>query len=213
MESHDPVVDLAFALHGATIPADHGYQLYAAISRHLPTIHGDEAVGIHPIRGQLVGQRRLALTRTSRLVLRLPATRIPEAIRLAGRSLDLDGAHLLVGVPSTRPLLAGPSLVSRLVVIRGFTEDEAFLDAVGRQLAALQIAGTASLVARTATRPVEGRGGAGPYVRRTLRIRDKEVVGFAVWVNHLTEPESIHLQETGLGGRRRFGCGLFVPTT
>ncbi len=212
MESHDPVVDLAFALHVATIPADHGYQLYAAISRHLPTIHGDEAVGIHPIRGQLVGQRRLALTRASRLVLRLPATRIPEAIRLAGRSLDLDGAHLLVGVPSTRPLLAGPSLVSRLVVIRGFTEDEAFLDAARRQLAERRIAGSAALIPRHRSGPVEGRTGSrSAVVRRTLRIRDRDVVGFAVRVDGLRAEDSLHLQAGGLGGRRRFGCGIFLP--
>jgi len=48
-------------------------------------------------------------------------------------------------------------------------------------------------------------------VRRTVRIHDREVVGFALRVQDLTAEESLHLQEHGLGGRRLFGCGIFVP--
>ena len=40
---------------------------------------------------------------------------------------------------------------------------------------------------------------------------DKEIVGFALRVEELTAEESIRLQEKGIGGRRRFGCGIFVP--
>ena len=47
--------------------------------------------------------------------------------------------------------------------------------------------------------------------RRTLRIKDKEVVGYEVLVETLTAEESICLQEAGLGGRRHMGCGVFVP--
>jgi CRISPR-associated protein Cas6 len=36
------------------------------------------------------------------------------------------------------------------------------------------------------------------------------VVGYALRVNGLTEEGSIRLQEEGLGGRRRMGCGIFV---
>ena len=40
-----------------------------------------------------------------------------------------------------------------------------------------------------------------------MRIRDKRVVGYAVLATGLTVEESIRLQEHGLGGRRRMGCG------
>lgn len=65
---------------------------------------------------------------------------------------------------------------------------------------------------RTLPRAVEGRAerAAGEPIRRTLRIRDKTVVGYALAVTELTADESIRLQEAGVGGRRRFGCGLFV---
>src|SRR5579875_3568051 len=102
------VVDLAFPVHGDIIPADHGYPLFAAVARHWPSLHGDEAVGIHPIHGQLIGELHLALTRQSQLIFRLSALRIPEAIRLAGRSLDLNGAQIRVGVPTVRALTPAP---------------------------------------------------------------------------------------------------------
>jgi CRISPR-associated protein Cas6 len=208
-----PVLDLSFDLRGTTIPADHGYALYAAISRHLPWLHGDETAAIHPVRGHLVGGRQLALTRTSRLVLRLPVSSFPEAIRLAGRKLDVNGAALTVGVPTVHPLLLHPSLESRLVVIRGFTEAQSFLEAVARQLAERGIEGSAELAPHVHQHSLEARDGSRDrFVRRTLRIRDKEVVGFAVRVNGLSPEDSVKLQVLGLGGRRRFGCGVFVGT-
>ena len=213
MEQQDPVVDLSFQFRGSSVPADHGFLLYSAVSRCLPWLHGDESVGIHPIHGQLIGQRQLALSQLSRIVLRLPASKIREAIRLAGQRLDLGGAALVVGVPTVRPLLPHPALLSRLVVIRSFTETEPFLGAIQRQLAQLGIAGSPSFVPRIRERPLEElAGGREVVVRRTVRIRDKEVVGFAVRVDDLEPRDSLVLQSVGLGGRRRFGCGIFLRT-
>jgi len=55
------------------------------------------------------------------------------------------------------------------------------------------------------------RGKLGLGRRRVMRIKDKTIVGFQVVVAELTAEESITLQEHGLGGRRRMGCGIFVP--
>lgn len=56
---------------------------------------------------------------------------------------------------------------------------------------------------------------AGPHAgkphRRLLRIKDRRMVGYAVQVTGLTAEESIKLQEHGLGGRQKMGCGFFVP--
>jgi CRISPR-associated protein Cas6 len=93
-------------------------------------------------------------------------------------------------------------------------EPAPFLEAVQRQLDALEMRGKASLVEqRQAAEANTGKksGTRSPFLRRTIRIRDKEVVGFALRVEELTAEESILLQEKGIGGRRRFGCGIFVP--
>lgn len=208
------VVDLGFRLQGDRIPADHAYSLLGAVSRHVSAVHGNDSFGIHPIIGRYVGSRQLALTERSRLTFRLESDAIGELLPLAGKALDLDGYILRVGVPETRALVPAARLRSRLVVIKGYMEPEPFLEAVERQLDQLGIDGEPGLLKRQTETALEGRSraepGRDPFVRRTVRIRNKDIVGYAVEVQELDAENSIRLQEHGLGGRRRFGCGVFV---
>lgn len=194
MEAGVPCVDLAFRLTGATIPVDHGYALYAAISQFLPDLHADKDIGIHPVRGRYVGDGSLYLTSVSRLTIRLPDDRIRDVLKLAGKGLDVDGHRLRVGVSETRALRPTAALYSRLATIKGFMEVEPFLTAARRQLESLGV--DAGLVVGE---------------RRTLRVKDKQVVGFEVFARDLDAEASLRLQEAGLGGRRHMGCGMFVP--
>lgn len=189
-----PHVDLAFRVMGATLPVDHGYALYSAINRLVPALHDARDIGVHPIRGRYVGEGSLHLTPFSRLVIRLPDDRIRPFLQLAGKTLDVDGHRLSVGVPETRALRPAATLYSRLVTIKGFMEPEVFLEAAGRQLQEMGV--TADL-----------RVGE----RRTLRVKDKQVVGFEVTALGLDAEDSVRLQDMGIGGRRRMGCGVFVP--
>jgi CRISPR-associated protein Cas6 len=56
---------------------------------------------------------------------------------------------------------------------------------------------------------VKGEPVVGP--RRVVRVGDHTVVGFALAVHELSDEGSVILQEQGLGGRRRMGCGIFFP--
>ena len=189
-----PYVDLAFRLNGSTVPVDHGYALYAALSRILSEIHEAKDVGVHPIRGIYSGNGELQLSDFSRLVLRLPDEEIRSYLKLAGKRLEVDEHTLNVGVPEVRMLLPVASLRARLVTIKGFLNEEEFLEAAKRQLEQVDVNGQVSLGAR-----------------RTFRIKDKQVIGFEMGVTQLTAEESLKLQEQGLGGRRKVGCGVFVP--
>ena len=189
-----PYVDLAFRLNGSTVPVDHGYALYAALSRILPEIHEAKEVGVHPIRGIYSGNGELQLSDFSRLVLRLSDEEIRSYLKLAGKRLEVDKHLLSVGVPEVRMLLPIASLRARLVTIKGFLNEEEFLEAAKRQLEPLDINGQVRL-----------------GTRHTFRIKDKQVIGFEIGVTQLTAEESLKLQEQGLGGRRKMGCGVFVP--
>ena len=199
-----PKVDLCFPVLGAQIPADHGYLLYSAVSRLLPAAHQADGYGIHPIRGRQLGGRTLQLTEHSRLVIRTEAEQIARFLPLAGKQLCLLDRNLRIGVPQVRSLVPAVALRSRLVTIKlpdvaaqsADAAAEAFRAAALRQLGELGISAEAQLSL--------GK-------RRTLRIKDKEVVGYEVLVEGLTAEESIVIQERGLGGRRRMGCGVFVP--
>lgn len=207
------VLDVSFRIQGTWVPADHGYALFGAISRVAPDLHGDESVGVHPLRGSPSGERRLRLEPSSRLEIRVPADYVPAVLPLAGKQLEVDGATLLVGVPTVHLLHPAPVVQSRLVVIKGFTEPTPFLEAARRQLDALGIGGHIELARVRADASREGRVSrpAGAPVRRTLTIHGRQIVGFAVQVSRLEPEASVRLQAAGLGGRRRFGCGLFVP--
>lgn len=208
-----PVIDLCFSLAGTeAIPADHGYHLYSAISRLLPVAHAENGMAIHPIRGRQIGGRKITLLPTSRLVVRAKSERIPELLPLAGKSLNVAGAHLRVGVPQVFSLSPTPALRSRLVTIKlphlaDESDDAAarqlFTDAVRRKLDGLNVSPEALITLAK---------------RRTLRIKRKEVVGYEVLLEGLTADESLNIQENGDPhnphsgfSRRHMGCGVFVP--
>jgi CRISPR-associated protein Cas6 len=222
------IVDLEFSITGKCIPADHGYALYGALSRVLPMLHPQSesgevsetegllrSFGIHPINGRLCDKRKLALSGASRLRLRVPADCIAEIIMLSGKTLHLEGETIAIGIPSVRVLRPLPSLRSRLVTIKGYLEPEGFLNAVQARLQTMNIQGEAMLIPRA--RQVSAEGGSMDlgercrFIRRTLRVSDKEIVGYALRVKNLSAEESLDLQEKGIGGRRRMGCGIFVP--
>lgn len=187
-------VDLAFRLVGKAVPVDHGYTLYSAVSRVVPEIHGARQIGLHPIRGVYQGDDTLHLAVYSRLIVRLPDEEIKNYLKLAGKRLTLDDHVLTVGVPEVRMLHPVANLRARLVTIKGFQEPNAFLQAVLRQMETLGSSGEVIL-----------------GERRTFRVKEKQIVGFELAVTSLTAEESLSLQEKGLGGRRRMGCGVFVP--
>jgi CRISPR-associated protein Cas6 len=213
-----PTIDLSFRITGTTIPADHGYSLYSALSHLISDIHKSKShdtpdIGIHPISGLLAGDRRLLINEKSRLQLRINSNNIADFLPLSGKHVTIDGCKLMIYVPEVFMLTPSPRLHSHLVIIKGFTEPDTFLDAVKRQLEKLSISDTPNLLLRKNQTSIKGKSlspDKSPFVRRTIRISDKEIAGYALEVANLTAEESIRLQEYGVGGRRHFGCGIFV---
>jgi len=168
------IVDLSFSLVCThPLPADHGYLLYSAVSRMLPEAHRADGYGIHPIRGRQIGGRTLQLTGHSRLVIRTDSDQIARFLPMAGRPLRLLDRTLQIGVPEVRSLLPAVALRSRLVTIElpdavaqaADAAAETFRGSVLRQLCGIGVTAEARLSL--------GK-------RRTLRIKDKEVVGYGV---------------------------------
>jgi CRISPR-associated protein Cas6 len=201
-----PSIDLLFPLVGPSIGTDHGYELYSALSRLLPALHDGLPCRIAPVRGTYAGKATLQLdVRYSRLRLRLAPEVIPQLLPLVGQALDVGGHLLRLGVPQVRALIPAPGLAARLVTIKGFTEPAEFLAAARRQLDALEVQGAAGI-------PLADTGvHAGKPRRRVLLVRGKRVVGFPLLVTELSAEESLRLQEHGLGGRGKMGCGFFLP--
>lgn len=209
------VFDLSFRITGNYIPYDHGYALYSALARFNPAWHEAAWLGVHPINGLAI-KDTVRLTRFSRLRLRTPSEKLAELIRLAGKRLRLESRshhyEIMIGVPEVLPLRPLPTLRARCMTIKisevENTEHgpnrEMFLAAARKQLAARSIAGDLWI---DETLDTQGR----ECSRRVLRIKNKTIVGYAVTVSNLSDEDSLRLQVEGLGGRRKFGCGLFMP--
>jgi CRISPR-associated protein Cas6 len=190
----DLKVDLCFQVLGKTIPVDHGFALHGAISDVLSHFHEDQAVGLKLIRGRYIGDGMLDISPNSELVLRLAVGRIPEYIQLAGKQLKILGHNLTVGVPKTKALIPNVALYSHLVTTRNGDVQERFEKEIAKQMVNLNIQGKLSV-----------------GERKTFRVHGKQVVGYTLLVSELNAGESINLQENGLGGRRKMGCGFFEP--
>ena len=71
--------------------------------------------------------------RTSRLR-RLPTECIPRVLQLAGKSIEVLGQRLQLGVPRVHALKAADKLVARVVTIKHATSEVALLNAAKEQL-------------------------------------------------------------------------------
>src|SRR5262245_40686999 len=87
-ESSMPMIDVLFPVQGTTLPTDHCYPLYTALTELVPAFH-DVTVPLRfaAITGQYGGKGLIRLYERSRLRLRLSAEHLPKVICLAGKAL------------------------------------------------------------------------------------------------------------------------------
>ena len=207
----NPILDILFGSSVRKFPTDHGYALFSALSGVLETendrwMHGNPSIGLHTIRGVNLGNGKRRISPNARLGLRLPSELLPRSLRLAGISLNLDGCKLRIGVSETRALVPSPALHCRVVTTKNGDYPARFDTEIARQLTALDIRGRVFRIPQDA----QPRTSRDPS-RRIVRVKDKRIVGYTMLATELTAEESIRLQKRGLGGRRRMGCGVFVP--
>jgi CRISPR-associated protein Cas6 len=136
---------------------------------------------------------RLAVNRRSRLMLRLPATRVRDALALCGAAIQIEDAALAVGRAMTRALIPHGTLYAHRVA--AVEDDElAFMKAVASGMEQLAIRGDFICGKRSSVRSDAG-----------------EVAGFSLMLTGLRPAESVRVQTAGLGPHRKLGFGIFVP--
>ena len=186
------MIDVAFSLRGATVPADHAWQLFRLLADRLAWLAAEDHAGVHPIRGARAVAGEIHLGARARLMLRLPRERVEQSFALSGARLALgDGVE--VGSARLRPLFAHGTLYSQFVATG--TPDEARFQ---RDVSAeLQSAGIACKV-------ICGR-------MRRAQTQDAEIAGFSLMLHELSPEDSLRMQAAGLGAQRKLGCGIFIP--
>lgn len=197
-------VDLVFPALGNTLPTDHAYALYGALSQIVPDFHDEtRSVRFAPITGRAAPDGRLQITEYSCLRVRLADDAVRCVLPLAGKRLAVGDALVRLGVPRLQSLVAAPSLIARLVTFKNADTPERFLATAQVKLADLGVNGKLQL-------PVHVQGErVGTPVRRVVRVRGVTIPGYSLIVAELSSSDSLLLQESGLGGRTRLGCGFF----
>ena len=185
-------IDCAYAISGASVERDYPAGLYQALRAVAPWLDEEPLAGVHPLRGLTPAVGSLLLGGRSRLLLRVPETRIGACEQLQGRSLDLP-APLAIGRASRRELLAHPVLHAKLVVT-GADDEAAFVADVEQEVAALGLD----------CEIIVGRRG-------DVRTGGEVIAGFSLMLHGLPPAQSLAAQAHGIGLHRKYGCGIFVP--
>lgn len=204
----DQVVDVFFPLSGYHLPIDHGYALYSAISRCVPEIHRTQNLwGVHTAsKGQIERTDDgwfFRVTPTARIGVRLPASCLGYVMCLAKRTLEIDSYTIRLGDAIVTGLEPARQLQSAFVTFGSrMPNDETF-----EEIVRTRITGIPGLHQLTDGLTIKlGR-------RRLRRVKKHLAPGFSVVVGRLTPHASLLIQEYGIGGRRHFGAGLFLPRT
>jgi CRISPR-associated protein Cas6 len=198
------IVDCKLDVKGDLLHIDHAYELFSALSRKQTILHDPSLkIGIFGINGSLDRKNKtiLHLSDKSKLRLRLPIQDIGIVYRLEGQSLIVGNHELQLGEVKISLLNPLPTLTSRLIVIKNATEPDLFLGACQRQIDEMNITGDIALDDRS--------DGQAKY--KTIKVRGFTVRGFGLTVTNLKLIDSLILQQEGLGGKRKMGCGMFVP--
>lgn len=168
-----------------TLPDHPSHALLGALGRRLGDIHRADWLGVGHLDRRGVGP----------LLLRVEGEHLAHVlVNLRLATLEIGAAYVELGEPVVRPIMPAGRLESRLVVIKGYVDPEPFTEACIRQLHHIDAHGEIEL----------GR-------RRIVRIGGVDVVGYAVHLTVNDDAASVRVQSEGIGGRRRFGCGLFLP--
>jgi CRISPR-associated protein Cas6 len=199
-------IEVAFPVRGELIPTDHAYPLYSVLSHCVREFHnGDAGIRFAPINGARGEKGTIRLFPGSRLCVRLAADQVAAVLPLAGKEFEIGGHRILLGTPTIAQLIPAPTLVAKVVTFKNSTEPNRFLTVVRQKLDEIGVVGEPGI-------PLIQQGErAGEPRRQILRIKGRKIVGYPLQIAGLTAEESVLLQEEGLGGRRRIGCGFFMP--
>ena len=200
----DDVIDVAFDIRCRALPVDHAWALSEAIHAALPWFAEEPLAGMHLFHGADSGNGwyrpdeaddLVYLSKRTKLVLRLPKARLPEAERLSGQKLEVAGNTIEVGKATVRLLSELTSLYARHVVSDAEQSEDEFLEQMVAQLRQMGVSFKKVLCGKI----------------NRFKLPDGELITRSLLVADLRIDDAIKLQEQGLGSHRKLGCGLFIP--
>jgi CRISPR-associated protein Cas6 len=202
----DDIVDLLFALRCKSLPVDHACALSCALLEAVPWLADEPQAAIHTIhvagsqngweRPEHGGEQQILPSRRTKLSIRIPKARSADLrSALEGQTLEIAGAMVTLGEAKERRLSAEKTLFARYVVAEPEETEDQFLHRIATELGARGIKIRKALCGKTMTLSTP----TGPVLTRSLMLAE------------LSLPDSIALQQQGIGSHQTMGCGIFLP--
>jgi len=201
----DDIIDLSFSIKCKCLPLEHMQDLYDSLNGVLPWLKDEKFAGIHPINGAESGNgwerssdpdELIYLSHRQKMTLRLPKEYLAETENLVGHTINVAGYDIELGKTSIKKLSDLPTTFCRSIMVDGRMDEDDFLEWAFNELKSLDInvkkmmAGKERVVALT---------------------NGNERVTRSLMVAELAQTESVRIQQHGLGGGRKLGCGIFMP--
>ena len=190
-------VDIIYNAIGGPVRLDSCYDLFGAVSKIIPEIHGKEDdIAIHPIYGEVIGNAIVLTKRRGRIVFRVPTTELGEKFsRLFGEVLDIGEARIVLTKPTIRDLVPTSKLFCRNLVIKDCLTQKDIEGGLHKKFEYLKVSsGKIDFVSRPKAKTIAG-----------FRI-----VGFDIALSGLSDRDSILIQSERIGCHQHMGSSIFI---
>ena len=191
-------VEIVYPIYGQALPTNHNYQLYSSLCSWNAQVKEFDWQ-LKTINGFSDHQGKIHLGSDSTLAIRCNVKDLAAWMDLQEVELGVNSYRLKVGQADIKMLTGSPCLRSRMVTIKhqgkfGNLAKQQFRDCLLYKLFELGI--------RCDVKVEE---------YRKIEVSHRSVFGYGVRLTGLNKESSKLIQELGLGGRKRMGCGYFEP--
>ena len=197
------MTDLSFSVDCKELPYDHAYELSSEILNLVPEIRNDKRNAIQTLHGPMSGNgwvrpdsENIPLSKRAKLIIRINKNQLNDIKNnIEGKEISLFGNTLKIGRSKVKNFLVVKDLFCRFVMSDHKTSEDDFLNIIQNELRGLNI---------NIRKALCGRSMVISFGEKTLYTR-------SLMIADLSKEDSLKLQEEGVGDKKLYGCGIFLP--
>ena len=196
------MAELLFSVDCRELPYDHAYELSSEILNLVPEIKNDKRNAIQTLHGPMSGNgwvrpdsENIPLSKRAKLIMRVNKNQLNDIKSIEGKEIRLFGNTLKIGKSKVKNFLVVKDLFCRFVMSDDKSSEDDFLTKIQNELMGLNI---------NIRKALCGRSMVISFGEKTLYTR-------SLMIADLSKEESLKLQEEGVGDKKLYGCGIFLP--
>ena len=196
------MAELLFSVDCRELPYDHAYELSSEILNLVPEIKKDKRNAIQTLHGPMSGNgwvrpdsENIPLSKRAKLIMRINRNQLDDIKNIEGKEITLFGNTLKIGRSKVKSFLVVKDLFCRFVMSDQKLSEDDFLNKIQNELSGLNINIRKALCGRS----------------MVINFGEKTLYTRSLMIADLSKEESLKLQEEGVGDKKLYGCGIFLP--